>query len=110
MRIKTIQEMVADFYEISIEEMKLKTRQRSICEPRQVSIYLSLKYSRGATLNMVGRMHNLKDHSSVRSAKKKIERILAYKIRKSIITPLELWDIESIIKEKIEDEQSTVHI
>ena len=44
MKIREIQEMVADFYEISIEEMKKRTRERSICEARQVSIYFCLKY------------------------------------------------------------------
>lgn len=85
--IHYIQEKVAEFFNISLPELKSKSRKKNIALPRQIAIYFARKYT-DASLNEIGNAFGGKDHTTVLHAIQKIERERDSKL-KSIISKIE---------------------
>lgn len=62
---------VAEYYDVSVEDLKSNKRQRSISVPRQVSMYLCREVA-GASLITIGKAFN-RDHSTVMHGCDKVE-------------------------------------
>jgi chromosomal replication initiator protein len=60
---KTIQSFISGQFNISVEELKSRTRKRSIAFPRQIAMYLTRKYTE-ISLADIGSLYN-RDHSTV---------------------------------------------
>ncbi len=73
--IESIQKEVAQFYGIKLQDLKSEKKQKNIAFPRQVTMYLSRRYT-GASYPEIGEKFGGKDHSTVIHAVKKIERML----------------------------------
>jgi chromosomal replication initiator protein len=69
--IKDIKEVVADYYNIRIEEFNSKKRTKAIAFPRQVAMYLSRDLT-DLSLPKVGEEFGGRDHSTVIHAVEKI--------------------------------------
>jgi len=63
--------VVCGYFNISIEQLALKTRKHQIVEARQIAMYLSKKYS-SASLNAIGQQCGKKDHATVYHACKTV--------------------------------------
>ncbi len=91
--IKDVQEKVADYFSISVEELNSKIKSKNIAYPRQIAMYISRNLT-DQSLPQIGRFFGGRDHSTV---------VHAYnKISDDIITNKELKnkidDIISILK------------
>ena len=71
--ISKIQKIVADFFRISIDDLKSKKRNASISFPRQIAMYLCRKHTEESFDN-IGLEFGGKDHSTVIFACEKIEK------------------------------------
>jgi len=69
---KTIRDLVGVQYNVSVNDLKSKSRKRSITFPRQVGMYLTRKYTE-QSLADIGSLYN-RDHSTVLHAIKVITR------------------------------------
>lgn len=72
--IETIQKMVADHYDIKLNELKGGSRQKRILIPRQVAMYLCRKIAQ-ASYPEIGERFGGKDHSTVINACQKIDKL-----------------------------------
>ncbi len=63
--LQLIQKTVANYYHISLADIKGKSRQREIVFPRQIAIYLIRKHLPNHTLSNIGRHFNGRDHSTI---------------------------------------------
>lgn len=77
--IDKIQKTVAKFYDLTVEEMVSKKRQRTITVPRQISMYLAKKMTT-ETLDDIGAAFD-RDHSTVVNSIKKVEQLLQKDIK-----------------------------
>lgn len=73
--IASIQKAVADFYKITVEDLKGKKRSANIAYPRQIAMYLSRMLT-DETLPRIGLEFGGRDHSTVIHACTKIENDL----------------------------------
>ena len=73
--VRAIQEQVADFFAVPIEELASRSRDRTIVFARQVGMYLARRYA-GLSLREVGKSFGGRDPSTVKSAQKKISELL----------------------------------
>ena len=73
LQISKIQEVVANYFQTSVAEMKGKKRVRNIVIPRQVAMYLSRELN-DASLPKIGQELGGKDHTTVMHACDKIAR------------------------------------
>lgn len=73
--IQKIQRIVADYYKISIDDLKSKKRQFSISHPRQIAIYLS-RLLTDESYPKIGIEFGGKDHSTIIHSYEKIEKEL----------------------------------
>ena len=73
LQISKIQEVVANYFQTSVAEMKGKKRVRNIVIPRQVAMYLSRELT-DASLPKIGQEFGGKDHTTVMHAYDKIAR------------------------------------
>ncbi len=73
--IAKIQKAVADYYKITIEDLKSKKRTSNINYPRQVAIYLCRNYT-GESFPKIGLEFGNRDHSTIIHACDKIEEDL----------------------------------
>ncbi|RLA97626.1 MAG: chromosomal replication initiator protein DnaA, partial [Deltaproteobacteria bacterium] len=71
-KIERVQEIVADYFNIKVRELKSKKRLRQLVIPRQVAMYLSKELT-DASLVEIGEKFGGKDHSTVIYAIKKVE-------------------------------------
>ncbi len=71
--IQKIQKRVAEFYQISNEDMKSKKRSANLAFPRQVAMYLCRKLT-NESFPKIGMEFGGKDHSTVMHSCEKIER------------------------------------
>jgi chromosomal replication initiator protein len=71
-----IQQRVAEYFQIELEELRSVKRQRSILYPRQVAMYLCRRLTE-ASLPEIGRAFGGRDHTTVMHAVGKIEREIA---------------------------------
>lgn len=70
--ISNIKKRVARFWGVSVADLESKTRRRDFMEPRHIAMWLCVKYSRKST-SMIGRAFGGRDHTTVISARKKID-------------------------------------
>jgi chromosomal replication initiator protein len=77
--IETIQKLAAKQYHIHVEQLTSRSRRKSICYPRQVSMYLCRKFTT-ESLDAIGKAYH-RDHASVIHAIGVIERQIREKVR-----------------------------
>lgn len=70
-----IRDLVIDQFKVSEEELKSKSRKRSITYPRQIAMYLTRKFTQDSLAD-IGGLYN-RDHSTVMHAIKVITRDMA---------------------------------
>lgn len=69
--MESIQEKVCQFYDLEIKALQLKSRKREIVQARQISMYLSKKYT-DHSFSRIGSAIGKKDHATVLHACKTI--------------------------------------
>ncbi|MBT32508.1 MAG: chromosomal replication initiator protein DnaA [Thalassobius sp.] len=69
--IEFIQQVVADYFKLSVEELKSKTRKKDIASARQIAMYFSQQYT-DMPLKMIGDRFGGRDHSTVVHASKTV--------------------------------------
>jgi chromosomal replication initiator protein len=72
--IETIQREVAGYFDVKLHDMKGPKRHRAIAHPRMVAMYLARKMT-NMSFPEIGARFGGKDHSTVISAVRKIERL-----------------------------------
>jgi chromosomal replication initiator protein len=73
--IKRIQDLVADRFELSLEELCGEKRSQNIVYPRQVAMYLSRELT-DSSLPKIGKEFGGRDHTTVIHATSKISRLI----------------------------------
>ena len=73
--IGKIQKIVADFFKITVEDLKSKKRSNNIAYPRQIAMYLC-RMETSETLDKIGLEFGNRDHSTVIFGCEKIEKEL----------------------------------
>jgi chromosomal replication initiator protein len=73
--IATIQKRVAEFYDISLEEMIGKKRSHNLVLPRQIAMRLSQIFT-DTSLSQIGKKFGGRDHTTVMHACEKINKML----------------------------------
>ncbi len=71
--IEKIQNVVADYFNIKVSDMKSKNRTHSLAFPRQIAMYLCRKQT-NHSLPKIGKSFGGKDHTTILHAYKKIEK------------------------------------
>ena len=74
--IDSVQEAVADFYNVTIADLKAKSRKRELVHPRQVAMYLA-KEKTDLSLKSIGYHFGGRDHSTVIHAVQTISDLAA---------------------------------
>lgn len=74
--VEMVQKSVAEFFHISLNELRAKRRNKNIVLPRQVAMYLSRKLT-NLSLPEIGYAFGGKDHTTVLHSCKKIEKEVA---------------------------------
>ncbi len=69
--IEFIQQVVADYFKLSVDELVSKTRKKDIATARQIAMYFSQQYT-DMPLKMIGDRFGGRDHSTVVHASKKV--------------------------------------
>lgn len=90
--INRIQRIVAEYFQVSVEDMKSKKRSANLAFPRQVAMYLCRKLT-NESFPKIGIEFGGKDHSTVMHSVEKIE--------KEILTNKELANIIEKLKKDI---------
>lgn len=78
--IESIQRTVADFYSVSISDLKSPRRTKTLAHPRQVAMYLCKKLT-PSSFPEIGTRFGGKDHTTVMHACRKIETLLNKDLR-----------------------------
>ncbi len=73
MTTQFIMEMVADFYKITVDDIKSSKKPKTIAYPRQIGMYLSRKLL-DISLSKIGEDYGGRDHTTVLHACNKIEK------------------------------------
>ena len=73
--VESIQNIVAVYFNLNIQEMLSPRRSRSLARPRQIAMYLAKKYTTGS-LPEIGRKFSNRDHTTVIHAVKKINELV----------------------------------
>ncbi|GAA4827488.1 chromosomal replication initiator protein DnaA [Algivirga pacifica] len=71
--VEFIQQVVADYFKISVEELKSKTRKKDIANARQIAMYFSKEYTKEPLKN-IGDYFGGRDHSTVVHASKTVSK------------------------------------
>ncbi len=71
--IEFIQQIVADYFKVSINELKSKTRKKDIAMARQIAMYFSQQYT-SLPLKSIGNEFGGRDHSTVVHASKTVAK------------------------------------
>lgn len=87
-----IKEVVANYYEISVDDLISTSRQQNIARPRQVAMYFSRKMTNLSLIKIANSFD--RDHSTVMHGTDKIEKL----IESSLEFSKEIDEIKSIIK------------
>ena len=84
--VESIQNLVASYFNLNIQELLSPRRSRSLARPRQIAMYLAKQYTTNS-LPDIGRKFSNRDHTTVIHAVKKIEELIKKdnEIRDSII-------------------------
>lgn len=73
--VETIQNLVAAYFNLNIQEMLSQRRSRLLARPRQIAMYLAKQYTTNS-LPDIGRKFSNRDHTTVIHAVKKINELL----------------------------------
>ena len=73
--IERIQELVAAHYGLTVAKLTSASREQKIALPRQVAMYLCRELAK-ETFQLIAEKFNKKDHSTVISAKERVEELL----------------------------------
>ena len=73
--VESIQNIVAVYFNLNIQEMLSPRRSRSLARPRQIAMYLAKKYTTNS-LPDIGRKFSNRDHTTVIHAVKKIDELI----------------------------------
>jgi chromosomal replication initiator protein len=73
--IDYIQKTVCEYFDISIEKLKEKTRKRQIVQARQLSMYLAKNYTKNS-LKVIGKHFGGRDHSTVIHSCQAVQNLL----------------------------------
>lgn len=73
--VEKIQQIVAEHFQLKIEDFKAKKRTRSVAHPRQIAMYLSRELT-DHSLPKIGEMFGGRDHTTVLHAHEKVKRDL----------------------------------
>jgi len=84
--VETIQNVVASYFNLPVQEMLSARRSRSLARPRQIAMYLVKQYTT-KSLPDIGRKFSNRDHTTVIHAVKKIDELIKKdtEIKQSII-------------------------
>ena len=84
--VETIQNLVASYFNLNIQEMLSPRRSRSLARPRQIAMYLAKQHTTNS-LPDIGRKFSNRDHTTVIHAVKKIDDLIKKdnEIRQSVI-------------------------
>jgi len=86
--VESIQKYVADFFRVSMADLKTSRRSKNVVLPRQVAMYLARQLTE-LSLPEIGAAFGGKDHTTVMHSCKKIEQLLGNDLNlKSIIEKL----------------------
>jgi len=87
--IESIQREVATYFDIKLHDLRGPKRIHSVARPRMIAMYLARKLT-GSSFPEIGSRFGGKDHSTVISAVKKIEGLIAQDANlRSVVTTLE---------------------
>ncbi len=73
--VEMVQKQVAEFYNLSLNELKNKSRHKNIVIPRQIAMYLARKLTKHS-LPEIGAAFGGKDHTTIMHSVKKVEEVL----------------------------------
>ena len=80
---------MATYFDVKLHDLRGPTRIQSVARPRMIAMYLARKLT-GASFPEIGSRFGGKDHSTVISAVKKIDGLLAQDANlRSVVTMLE---------------------
>ena len=84
--VESIQNIVASYFNLNIQEMLSARRSRSLARPRQIAMYLA-KHHTTNSLPDIGRKFSNRDHTTVIHAVKKIDELIKKdnEIRQSVV-------------------------
>ena len=84
--VESIQNLVASYFNLNIQEMLSPRRSRSLARPRQIAMYLAKKYT-SKSLPDIGRKFSNRDHTTVIHAVRKIDQLMQLdeSIKKNVI-------------------------
>ena len=84
--VESIQNIVASYFNLNIQEMLSPRRSRSLARPRQIAMYLAKQHTTNS-LPDIGRKFSNRDHTTVIHAVKKIDELIKNdnEIRQSVI-------------------------
>ncbi|WP_281613901.1 chromosomal replication initiator protein DnaA [Flammeovirga sp. SubArs3] len=71
--IEFIQQIVSEYFGISVDELKSKTRKKDIAQARQIAMYFSKEYTK-EPLKSIGNQFGGRDHSTVVHASKAVTK------------------------------------
>lgn len=99
--ISDIQETVADYYNISVDDLKGKKRNKQIVNPRQIAMYLARELTPNS-LPKIGSEFGGRDHTTVMHAYEKIQESINTddKIKDQIV------ELRNLLKSKVVDSKS----
>ena len=72
--IDYIQEMVSEYFHISLEELQSKTRKRHVVQARQLAMFFAKKYTKSSLAN-IGDQIGKRDHATVLHACKTVDNL-----------------------------------
>jgi len=73
--VESIQNIVASYFNLNIQEMLSPRRSRSLARPRQIAMYLAKQHTTNS-LPDIGRKFSNRDHTTVIHAVKKIDELM----------------------------------
>ena len=84
--VESIQNLVASYFNLNIQEMLSPRRSRSLARPRQIAMYLAKQHTTNS-LPDIGRKFSNRDHTTVIHAVKKIDELIKKdnEIRQNVI-------------------------
>ncbi len=72
-KIADVMDVVANYYDVTVDQLKSKKRTQDLAFARQVAMYI-VREKIGASLNQIGRAFGNRDHSTVSHAIQKIKK------------------------------------
>ncbi|MCL2016007.1 MAG: chromosomal replication initiator protein DnaA [Defluviitaleaceae bacterium] len=76
--VEYIQQIVADYHKITVEDLNSRRRTKDIVIPRQIAMYLARKIMKNVTLPQIGAAFGKRDHTTVMHGCEKISGELEY--------------------------------